>query len=123
MHSTSGASNEWSFQPRWRCCCERSDRRDSGTANVALAARNLAADVATPAEPAAQVADLPTVTFELFGMGVAPRNHGGVLGDPAIAHAFIRQAANMLEQQPDHEACRYPGAPLLAVERCNLAID
>ena len=30
----------------------------------------------------------------------------------------------MLEQQqPDHEACRYPGAPLLAVERCNLAID
>jgi hypothetical protein len=23
MHSTSGAWKEYSFQPRWRCCCER----------------------------------------------------------------------------------------------------
>jgi hypothetical protein len=23
MHSTSGAWKEYSFQPRWRCCCEQ----------------------------------------------------------------------------------------------------
>src|ERR1019366_5207279 len=35
MHSTSGAWKEYSFQPRWRCCCERVWlARASGQANA-----------------------------------------------------------------------------------------
>jgi hypothetical protein len=44
--------------------------------------------------------------------------------DPALAHAFIRQPVNVFEQQqPDHEACRDPGPPFVAVKRSDLAVD
>src|ERR1700688_1254433 len=44
--------------------------------------------------------------------------------DPALAHAFVRQPVNLLEQQqPDREPCRNPGPPLVAVKRGDLAID
>ena len=43
---------------------------------------------------------------------------------PALAHAFVGQAIDVLEQQePDHEAARDPGPALLAVERRDLAVD
>lgn len=44
--------------------------------------------------------------------------------DPALAHPFIGQAVNVLEQQqPDHEAGLDPRPAVLAVERCDLAVD
>src|ERR1700756_1962983 len=44
--------------------------------------------------------------------------------DPALAHAFVRQPVNVLEQQqPDHEARFDSRPPLFAVERRKLAID
>src|SRR5260221_14570519 len=44
--------------------------------------------------------------------------------DPALAHPFIRQPVNVLEQQqPDHEPGLDPGPAVLAVERCDLAVD
>lgn len=44
--------------------------------------------------------------------------------DPALANALIGQPVNVLEQQqPDHEAGRDPGPAMLAVERCDLAVD
>src|SRR6266568_8738515 len=61
--------------------CERplEPRRD-----VRLAC-DLAADVADDAtKPAAQDAQLATVALELFGVGIAPRHHGGALGDAQI---------------------------------------
>src|SRR6516225_6850228 len=47
---------------------------------------SLAADVAAnvtddPAKPGAQQAQLPAVTVELLGMGIAPRHHRRALGD------------------------------------------
>ena len=43
---------------------------------------------------------------------------------PALAHAFVGQAIDVLEQQqPDHEAGRDPGPALVAVERRDLAVD
>ena len=89
MHSTSGAWKEYSFQPRWRCCCERIWlARESGASNAAsmsCLAGDLAADVADqPAEPGAQDAQLPTVAVELLGMGIAPRHHRRALGDAQI---------------------------------------
>ena len=44
--------------------------------------------------------------------------------DPALAHAFIGQAVDMLEQQkPDHEAALDPGPAFVAVERSDLVVD
>jgi hypothetical protein len=44
--------------------------------------------------------------------------------DPALAHPFIGQPVSVLEQQqPDHEAGLDPRPPVLAVERCDLAVD
>src|SRR5580765_8335616 len=44
--------------------------------------------------------------------------------DPALAHPFIGQPANVLEQQqPDHEAGLDAGPAVLAVERGDLAVD
>ena len=44
--------------------------------------------------------------------------------DPALAHPLIGQPVNVLEQQqPDHEAGLDPGPAVLAVERCDLAVD
>src|SRR5829696_8863998 len=44
--------------------------------------------------------------------------------DPALAHTFIGQPVNVLEQQqPDHETGLDPGPAVLAVERRNLAVD
>src|SRR5215469_18249492 len=50
---------------------------------------SLAADVAAnvtddPAKPGAQQAQLPAVTVELLGMGIAPRHHRRALGDAQI---------------------------------------
>ena len=50
---------------------------------------SLAADVAAnvtddPAKPGAQRAQLPAVTVELLGMGIAPRHHRRALGDAQI---------------------------------------
>ena len=43
---------------------------------------------------------------------------------PALAHAFVRQPVNVLEQQkPDHETGLDPGPALVAVERRDLAVD
>ena len=44
--------------------------------------------------------------------------------DPALAHAFVGQPVDVLEQQqPDHEAGLDPGPALVAVERRDLAVD
>jgi hypothetical protein len=44
--------------------------------------------------------------------------------DPALAHAFVREPVNVLEQQqPDREARLDPGPSLVAVERRDLAVD
>ena len=44
--------------------------------------------------------------------------------DPALAHAFVGQPIDVLEQEkPDHEAGRDPGPALVAVERRDLAVD
>src|SRR5271163_796617 len=44
--------------------------------------------------------------------------------DPALAHPLIGQPVNVLEQQqPDHEAGLDPRPAVLAVERCDLAVD
>src|SRR4249919_1742247 len=44
--------------------------------------------------------------------------------DPALAHPFIGQSVNVLEQQqPDHEAGLDPRPAVLAVERRDLAVD
>ena len=44
--------------------------------------------------------------------------------DPALAHPLIGQPVNLLEQQqPDHEAGLDPRPAVLAVERCDLAVD
>src|ERR1035437_955441 len=44
--------------------------------------------------------------------------------DPALAHAFVGQTVNVLEQQkPDHETSRDPGPALVAVERRDLAVN
>src|SRR5262249_40766889 len=44
--------------------------------------------------------------------------------DPAIAHAFVREPEDVLEQEyPHHEARLDAGPPLLAVERSDLLID
>src|SRR5207342_2849704 len=44
--------------------------------------------------------------------------------DPALAHPFIGQSVNVLEQQqPDHKAGLDPRPAVLAVQRCDLAVD
>src|SRR6185312_3193795 len=44
--------------------------------------------------------------------------------DPALAHPFIGKPINVLEQQqPNHEAGLDPLPAVLAVERCDLAVD
>jgi hypothetical protein len=44
--------------------------------------------------------------------------------DPALAHAFVRQPVNLLEQQQsDCKPRRDPGPALVAVERGDLAVD
>ena len=44
--------------------------------------------------------------------------------DPALTHVLVGQSIDVLEQQKsDHEAGRYPGPALVAVERRDLAID
>lgn len=44
-----------------------------------------AADVADQAaKPAAQVAQLPPMTVELLGIGMAPRHHRRMPGDPDV---------------------------------------
>src|SRR6202020_75505 len=44
--------------------------------------------------------------------------------DPALAYPLIGQPVNVLEQQqPDHEAGLDPRPAVLAVERCDLAVD
>jgi hypothetical protein len=44
--------------------------------------------------------------------------------DPALAHAFVGQAEDVLEQQqPDHEAGRDAGPAIVAVERGDLVVD
>ena len=44
--------------------------------------------------------------------------------DPALAHAFVGQPVNLLEQQqPDCKPRRDPGPALVAVERRDLAVD
>ena len=44
--------------------------------------------------------------------------------DPALAHAFVGQPVNVLEQQqPDRKARLDPGPALVAVERRDLAVD
>ncbi len=81
--------------------CERpfEPRRD-----VRLAC-DLAADVADDAtKPAAQDAQLATVALELFGVGIAPRHHGGALGDAQIglpqSHAVLSgQAIEPLDRR------------------------
>jgi hypothetical protein len=48
-------------------------------------AGDLAADVTDqPSEPAAQDPQLPAVTVELLGVGIAPRHHRRVPGDPDV---------------------------------------
>src|SRR5262245_25654750 len=45
-------------------------------------------------------------------------------GDPAFAHAFVRQPVNVLEQKkPDHKPCRNPRPTTVAVQRRDLAVD
>ena len=44
--------------------------------------------------------------------------------DPAIAHLFVGQGEDVLEQQqPDHEAALDAGPTLLAVKRRDLAVE
>src|SRR5262249_32336227 len=44
--------------------------------------------------------------------------------DPAIANAFVGEPVNVLQQQkPDHEPSFDPRPTLVAVERCDLAIE
>src|SRR5262245_54642318 len=61
-------------------------------------AGDLAADVADDAaEPYAQQAQFSTMAVELFGVGIAPRHHGGALGYPQIR---LPQPHAMLPGQP-----------------------
>src|SRR5215510_10506393 len=84
MHSTSGAWKEYSFQPRWRCCCERICSAREYRLEVRVA-WDLAPDVANePADAGAQNAQLSTEAVELFGMVITPCHHGGALGDAHI---------------------------------------
>src|SRR5665213_3478373 len=89
MHSVSGAWKEYSFQPRWRCCCERIwEGAGQWPLECPFQGRltsDLAADVANDAaEPRAQDAQLPAVPVELLGVGVAPRHHRRLLGDAQV---------------------------------------
>src|SRR5262245_26165484 len=44
--------------------------------------------------------------------------------DPALAHAFVGQSVNMLEQKkPDHKLCRNSRPATVAVQRRDLAVD
>jgi hypothetical protein len=66
---------------------------------------DLAADVADDTtKPAAQDAQFATVALELFGVGIAPRHHGGALGDAQIglpqSHAVLSgQAIEPLDRR------------------------
>ena len=77
------------------------------------------------AQPLAPVAQIRALVRELMLEELFP---GEVLEirimHPALAHAFVGQAIDVLEQQqPDHEAGLDPRPPLVAVERRNLAVD
>ena len=81
--------------------CERplEHRLDVGLAG------DLAADVADDTtKPAAQDAQLAMMALELFGVGIAPRHHGGALGDTQIGlpqpHAVrVGQAIEPLDRR------------------------
>jgi hypothetical protein len=78
--------------------------------------------VAEPLAPVAQVRALVRegMLEELFAGEVLEIR----VVDPALAHPFIGQAVNVLEQQqPDHEARRDARPTVLAIERRDLAID
>ena len=78
--------------------------------------------VAEPLAPMAQVRALvrELMLEELFAGEVLEIR----IMDPALAHAFVGQPVNVLEQQKsDHEAGLDPGPALVAVERRDLAID
>ena len=78
--------------------------------------------VAEPLAPMAQVRALvrELVLEELFAGEVLEIR----IIDPALAHAFVGQPVNVLEQQqPDREARLDPGPALVAVERRDLAVD
>ena len=78
--------------------------------------------VAEPLAPMAQVRALvrELVLEELFAGEVLEIR----VMDPALAHAFVGQPVNVLEQQqPDHEAGLDPRPALVAVERRDLAVD
>ena len=84
MHSVSGAWEEYSFQPRWRCCWERIWlARASGQA---LGQKQLQL-VAEPLPPMAQVRALMRegMLEELFPGEVLEIR----IIDPAFAHAFV----------------------------------
>jgi hypothetical protein len=62
-----------------------SAKRESECLLQCWLALDLAADVADdPAQPAAQDTQLPLMSPELLGMGVAARHHRGGLGDPHV---------------------------------------
>lgn len=78
--------------------------------------------VAEPLAPVAQVRALmrERVLKEVFAGEVLEIR----VVDPALAHTLIGQVVDVLEQQqPDHEAGRYPGPAVLAIERRNLPVD
>jgi len=77
------------------------------------------------AEPLAPVAEVRTLVRELV---LEKLKAGEVLEirviAPALTDAFVRQAVDVLEQQqPDDETALDPRPALVAVERCDLAID
>src|SRR5450631_3336776 len=77
------------------------------------------------AEPLAPMAQVRALMRELVLEKLCPGEELEVrVVDPALAHAFVGQPVNVLEQyQPDHEPRLDPGPALLAVERRDLAID
>jgi hypothetical protein len=88
MHSTSGAWNEYSFQPRWRCCCERIWlARESGQAktscNAALPA--ILRPISRMMRPSRErrIRNF-AMAVEVLGVRVAACHHGCVLGDAQI---------------------------------------
>ncbi len=80
-----------------------SDGGEDGIGGVASAAFEIAASEMT------------------FRLEVADLEIGVI--DPALAHAFVGQPVNLLEQQqPDRKPRRYPRPALVAVERGDLAV-
>ena len=134
-----GGMEELSFQPRWRCYGSGSGTRASGAVDRdprQVADPQRAAGMGHPQALGQQqfqlVAEaLPPVAQVRALMREAVLEElltGEVLEvriiDPALAHAFVGQPINVLEQQePDRKARLDPRSPLVAVERRDLAID